>query len=359
MTALGEERSIAPARARPNPRGPKRAPGNRPPWRTSAPSPSLSSLFLSRRALLQVCAGFLDPPVFTPSKLTVTHLPGSSPAGPHPPAGPRRYTLTHNDVTGDLALSVGRAYNPAQLDGWYVRMVRDEVLAEWRFHGEVGESAGADADADVDAGAPPGPAANVAAAAAAAAAGAAGETHSLHVYCHVSGQATWLASPGLRAFIFRREMPLVLDAIASADSALLGAFPALATARVFIHLAASQPSLATTLDYGRLHERSGARPAWPAWEPWAGLLDAARGVVRGGSASGGAREEAAEETKEAEPAPKETASPDRAPAVGSSEPSANDAPSSASSLATPAAPPRGAVVAAAAGRDQGSGNKRA
>ena len=32
---------------------------------------------------------------------------------------------------------------------------------------------------------------------------------SLHVHCHVSGEERWLAPPGLRDFIFRREMPLV------------------------------------------------------------------------------------------------------------------------------------------------------
>ena len=48
---------------------------------------------------------------------------------------------------------------------------RDEVLAEWR----LGSGGGA----------------------------------SLHVHCHVSGEERWLAPPGLRDFIFRREMPLV------------------------------------------------------------------------------------------------------------------------------------------------------
>lgn len=48
---------------------------------------------------------------------------------------------------------------------------RDEVLAEWRF-GSGGRA-------------------------------------SLHVHCHVSGEERWLAPPGLRDVIFRREMPLV------------------------------------------------------------------------------------------------------------------------------------------------------
>jgi len=54
--------------------------------------------------------------------------------------------------------------------GWYIRLLRDEVLAEWGLEG----------------GAPV-----------------------LHVYCHVSGQERWLAPPQLRNYIFKREMPLV------------------------------------------------------------------------------------------------------------------------------------------------------
>ncbi len=54
--------------------------------------------------------------------------------------------------------------------GWYVRLLRDEVLAEWQLDG-------------------PSP--------------------TLHVHCHVSGQERWLAPPHLRNYIFKREMALV------------------------------------------------------------------------------------------------------------------------------------------------------
>ena len=43
--------------------------------------------------------------------------------GPVPPA-PRRYTLTHNDLTGELQLSVGACYNTAQISSWYNRLIR-------------------------------------------------------------------------------------------------------------------------------------------------------------------------------------------------------------------------------------------
>ena len=44
----------------------------------------------------------------------------------------RRYTLTHNDLTQHLTLSVASDFNPdGQADVWYTRLLRDEVLAEW------------------------------------------------------------------------------------------------------------------------------------------------------------------------------------------------------------------------------------
>ncbi len=55
--------------------------------------------------------------------------------------------------------------------GWYIRLLRDEVLAEWAVPQ--------------------------------------GGVPQLHVYCHVSGQERWLAPPQLRNYIFKREMPLV------------------------------------------------------------------------------------------------------------------------------------------------------
>lgn len=33
----------------------------------------------------------------------------------------RRYTLTHNDITGELFLSVGSDYNTDQVSGWCAR----------------------------------------------------------------------------------------------------------------------------------------------------------------------------------------------------------------------------------------------
>ena len=43
---------------------------------------------------------------------------------------PRRYTLTHSDITGELFLSIGHDYDKRQISKLYTRWMRDEVLAE-------------------------------------------------------------------------------------------------------------------------------------------------------------------------------------------------------------------------------------
>lgn len=109
-----------------------------------------------------------DPPPFSPDKLSVSYRVAGQQGAQQ---APRRYTLTHNDLTGALHLTVDTEYNYGQISGFYTRLLRDEVTAEWQF------------------GPPSGP--------------------SLHLYCHVSGSEPWLAPPALRNYIFRREIPLV------------------------------------------------------------------------------------------------------------------------------------------------------
>lgn len=109
---------------------------------------------------------------------------------------PRRYTLTHSDVTGDLYLTIGRDYDMKRISGLYTRFMRDEILAEWR--GDENEL-------------------------------------SLHVYCHISGgivfgRANW------RESIFRSEMPLVLEAIRYGDRELFNAVLKLDNASILVHL---------------------------------------------------------------------------------------------------------------------------
>jgi len=112
---------------------------------------------------------------------------------------PRRYTLTHSDSTGDLYLTVGKDYDRRQISGIYTRLMRDEVLAEWRR------------DEDVVA---------------------------LHVYCHVSGGLVF-GSAEMRDAIFRRELPLVLEAFRYGDGSLYEAVPGLERAPIWVHFISS------------------------------------------------------------------------------------------------------------------------
>ena len=133
-----------------------------------------------------------------PEKLHVRFVSGATPEGP---VIPRRYTLTHSDTTGDLFLTIGPDYDQQQIAGWYTRLMRDEVLAEWREEEN-------------------GPA--------------------LYVHCHVSGGLV-VGSARWRDAIFRRELPLVLEAFRFGDRRLFEAQPELDQAPIRVHFHARQP----------------------------------------------------------------------------------------------------------------------
>ena len=130
--------------------------------------------------------------------------------GPTNPIAPRRYTLTHSDTTGELFLTVGSEYDESQTCGWYTRLMRDEVLAEWKDTNE-------------------GPA--------------------LHVYCHVCGGIVF-GSPSLRNKIFRHELPLALEALRCGDRAFFEAHPQLDTAPIWVHFEATTPRYDSTEQWG-------------------------------------------------------------------------------------------------------------
>jgi hypothetical protein len=114
---------------------------------------------------------------------------------PAAPCLPRCYTLTHSDLTGELDLTIGPAFDQARISGWYTRLMRDEVLAEWQ---ETGAEL------------------------------------ALHVHCHVKGGLV-LGSAAWREAIFRSELPLVLEAFRFGDRGLVEAHPELDRAPVWVH----------------------------------------------------------------------------------------------------------------------------
>ncbi len=142
-----------------------------------------------------------------PDKLRVSFLPG---VGSEAPVVPRRYTLTHSDVSGNLYLTIGLSYNLKQIRGWYTRLMRDEVLAEWKN--------------DQD-------------------------ELSLNVYCHVSGGLVF-GRAGWRMAIFRSEMPLVLEVIRYGDRILFESNPEQDQAPIWVHFQSSQPRYDETERWG-------------------------------------------------------------------------------------------------------------
>jgi hypothetical protein len=66
----------------------------------------------------------------------VRYVGGSSPPGSAKGAR-RRYTLTHNDLTGALLLSVGSEFNAEQVGGWCVRLRAQGSAARARLAGAL------------------------------------------------------------------------------------------------------------------------------------------------------------------------------------------------------------------------------
>lgn len=140
---------------------------------------------------------------FYPEKLSVEYVDGVSYTEPFIP---RRYTLTHSDITGQLFLNIGMKY------AWEkINSMRDEVLGEWKSHGSF---------------------------------------LCFYVYLHVDqGQFTPSVS-AKRNEIFRRELPLALTAIRYGDRFLFNTYPHLDQAPIIINFLSVYPQLARQENWG-------------------------------------------------------------------------------------------------------------
>lgn len=143
-----------------------------------------------------------------PNKLHTRFAKGAT---PERLSFPRCYTLTHSDATGDLFLTVAPDFERWQISGWYTRLMRDEVLAEWKQ-----ENAGA----------------------------------FLRVHCHVSGGLV-VGSASLRDAIFQHELPLVLEAFCFGDRRLFETHPELDQAPVRVRFHSKQRKYDRVEDWGR------------------------------------------------------------------------------------------------------------
>nr|AKA88530.1 stay green protein [Litchi chinensis] len=179
-----------------------------------------SQVFVSRRRSkkknysIAPVARLFGPAIFEASKLKVLFLGVDEKK--HPGNLPRTYTLTHSDVTSMLTLAVSQTINNSQLQGWYNRLQRDEVVAEWKkVKGKM----------------------------------------SLHVHCHISGGHFLLdLCARLRFFIFCKELPVVLKAFVHGDGNLLNSYPELQEALVWVYFHSNIPEFNKMECWGPLKE---------------------------------------------------------------------------------------------------------
>ncbi|RWW06085.1 hypothetical protein GW17_00030613 [Ensete ventricosum] len=151
----------------------------------------------------------------------------------HPGKLPRTYTLTHSDITAKITLAISHTVNRAQ--GWYNRLQRDEVVAEWKkVQGKM----------------------------------------SLHVHCHISGGHFLLdLIANLRYYIFNKELPVVrtracnssdsrlhLFAFVHGDETLFNNHPELEEAMVWVYFHSNLPEFNQVECWGPLRDAASTGP---------------------------------------------------------------------------------------------------
>ncbi|KAL2543957.1 Protein STAY-GREEN 1 [Forsythia ovata] len=170
-----------------------------------------------------IVAILFGPSTFEASKLKVLFLGVDEKK--HRRKLPRTYTLTHCDMTFNLTLAISHTINNSQLQGWYNKLQRDEVVAEWKtIKGKM----------------------------------------SLHVHCHISGGHFLLdLFASLRYCIFCKELPLVLKAFVYGDKNLFKNYPEMEEAIAWVYFHSNIPEFNKVECWGPLIEAasrsSGAR----------------------------------------------------------------------------------------------------
>jgi hypothetical protein len=127
---------------------------------------------------------------------------------------PRRYTLTHSDTTGDLFLTIGVNYDYEQISGFYTKLMRDEVLAEWEEKDNQFQ---------------------------------------LHIYLHVSGGFCF-GWAGMRDKIFRHHLPLVLQVIKYGEKKLFENMPSLNYSKIIVHFQSNRKKYNKVENFGLCKE---------------------------------------------------------------------------------------------------------
>ncbi|MEG0774866.1 staygreen family protein [Clostridium sp.] len=139
-----------------------------------------------------------------PEKLSVEFRDGVTSTEP---IIPRRYTLTHSDITAELFLTIGSKYAYDKINN-----MRDEVLGEWNKNRE---------------------------------------TYFYYVYLNVDEDGQFGAkAAAIRDFIFRRELPLALEAIRYGDKEFFSAHPELDKSPIIVFFMSTYPKFNKVENWG-------------------------------------------------------------------------------------------------------------
>jgi hypothetical protein len=117
----------------------------------------------------------------------------------------RHYTLTHSDITAELFLTIGLSYAYDKTNA-----MRDEVLGEW-----IKDK----------------------------------EDYLFYVYLYVDGKFGPMVS-AIRNYVFRRELPLALEAIRYGDMEFFNAHPELDNSPIIVNFISSNPEFNKTENWG-------------------------------------------------------------------------------------------------------------
>lgn len=142
-----------------------------------------------------------------PEKLYVSFRPGTTPIQP---IIPRRYTLTHSDITAELFLTIGPNYAYEKIGP-----SRDEVLAAWQTTNN---------------------------------------SYVLSVYLYVGGEQFGKATAAIRYKIFKQELSLALEAIRYGDRYFFETHPKLDTAPIWVYFNSLYPPFNHVKYWGTLVE---------------------------------------------------------------------------------------------------------
>ena len=137
---------------------------------------------------------------FNPEKLNVEYREGVT---ARRPIIPRRYTLTHSDQSAELFLTIGPDYAYDRISD-----MRDEVLGEWIKNQDY---------------------------------------YFYYVYLMIDGEKG-LAT--VRNYVFRKELPLALEAIRYGDSTFFQAHPELDYAPIIVFFQSRNPKYNKVENWG-------------------------------------------------------------------------------------------------------------